>query len=215
MNAELDRLLSEGLETLRLDAGPPLRRALLDYVALLAKWNRVYNLTAVREPRQMLTHHLLDSLAVLPYLNGARVIDVGTGPGLPGIPLALCSPERGFVLLDSNAKKTRFVTQSVTELGLTNVSVVHARTEDYRPGLPFDTVISRAFAGLGDMLRLTAHLCAPDGLFLAMKGRYPTDELKRVPEGFRVVDVIRLDVPGLEAERHLVLARPTEGAEEI
>lgn len=200
----LDTVLSQGLSALGLDCPLAVRARLLDYVRLLHKWNRVYNLTAVREPREMVPRHLLDSLAVLPYLHGRRVLDVGTGAGLPGIPLALMSPEREFVLLDSNNKKTRFVQQAVTELGLGNVQVVQARVEDYRPGAPFDTVISRAFSAIADMLRQAGRHCAPDGVLLAMKGGEPREELAALPSGYKVQAIRRLQVPGLNEERHVV-----------
>lgn len=177
---------------------------LLAYVGLLAKWNRVYNLTAVRDPAEMVTRHLLDSLSVAPYLRGSRVLDVGSGAGLPGIPLALAKPEWEFVLLDSNRKKTRFITQSCIELGLTNVRVESARIEDYTPKVLFDSVISRAFSELSAMLAATGRLCQPEGIMLAMKGEYPGAELASVPPGFVVQGVEVLQVPGLDAQRHVV-----------
>lgn len=178
--------------------------ALCSYIDLLHQWNQRYNLTAVRDPGAMVSRHLLDSLAVLPYLHGGRVLDTGTGAGLPGIPLAVACPERRFVLLDSNGKKVRFVTHAVTALGLRNVEIVQARTEDYRPAEPFATVISRAFAQLADFLLLTAHLCAPDGRWLAMKGAPADSELQNLPAGFRRVAVYPLKVPGLDARRCVV-----------
>jgi len=205
----LETTLADGLAALGIAADAGQQRGLLAYVALLAKWNRVYNLTAVREPRQMVVRHILDSLAVLPYLHGRRVLDVGTGGGLPGIPLALLSPEREFVLLDSNGKKTRFVQQAVLELGLDNVGVVHARVEAWRPAQAFDTVISRAFASIGDMLNKAGTYCVEDGRLLAMKGALPEYELASLPAGFEVVAIHRLRVPGMEDEqRHLVCLAP-------
>ena len=177
---------------------------LLDYVELLARWNQAYNLTAVRDPDEMLTKHVLDSLTVLPFLHGPRVLDVGTGAGLPGIPLALVRPEVQFTLLDSNGKKTRFVTHAVATLALKNVEVLQARAEDYHPAVPFATVLSRAFASIGDFVRLAGHACAVDGRLLAMKGARPDAELKELPAGFRVKAVHPLKVPGLDAERCLV-----------
>ena len=197
-----ERLLVAGLATLGQPA--PLRDPLLAFLHLLEKWNAAYNLTAVREPENMITHHLLDSLVVMPYLHGSRMVDVGAGAGIPGIPLALACPDFEFVLLDSNAKKTRFITQAINELGLSNVSVERARAEDYRPARPFDTVISRAFASLAEMLDMTQHLGASDGLYLAMKGNYPQDELVVVPSQFRVDRVESVQVPGLDAKRHVV-----------
>jgi 16S rRNA (guanine527-N7)-methyltransferase len=199
--------LDAGLEALGLPLAGAQRAGLLAYVALLAKWNRAYNLTAVREPREMVSRHLLDSLAVAPHLSGTRLVDVGSGAGLPGIPLALACPERTVVLLDGNGKKTRFMTQAAAELGLGNVSVVHSRVEAYAPEPRFDLVISRAFASLADMLRTTAHLVTAQGRFLAMKGAYPAAELEALPEGFVLEEAIRLRVPGLDAERHLIALR--------
>ena len=207
MTRELGEALDAGLEALGLPLAGAQRAGLLAYVALLAKWNRAYNLTAVREPREMVSRHLLDSLAVAPHLSGTRLVDVGSGAGLPGIPLALACPERTVVLLDSNGKKTRFMTQAAAELGLGNVSVVHSRVEAYAPEPRFDLVISRAFASLADMLRTTAHLVTAQGRFLAMKGAYPAAELEALPEGFVLEEAIRLRVPGLDAERHLIALR--------
>lgn len=204
--------LDAGLHALGLSLGASARQGLMDFLALLVKWNRVYNLTAVRDPGEMVTRHLLDSLAVLPQVQGPRLLDVGSGAGLPGIPLALACPDWSFTLLDSNGKKTRFITQAVAELGLGNVSVVQARVAEYTAGTPFDTVISRAFASLADMLDQTGHLCAPNGQVLAMKGVYPGEELAALPAGWRVAGVSALQVPGLAGERHVVrLVRASAG----
>ncbi len=197
-----EALLTAGLAKLGQPAA--LRAPLLAFLHLLEKWNAAYNLTAVREPEKMVTHHVLDSLAVMSYLHGRRIVDVGSGAGIPGIPLALARPEVEFVLLDSNAKKTRFITQAIHELGLSNVVVERARAEAYRPARLFDTVISRAFASLAEMLDMTQHLGAPDGVFVAMKGNYPQDELAAVPPQFKVERVESLQVPGLDAQRHAV-----------
>jgi 16S rRNA (guanine527-N7)-methyltransferase len=180
-------------------------RRLLDYLRLLARWSSAYNLTAVRDPREMVTRHLLDSLAVAPHVRGPEVLDIGTGAGLPGIPLALALPDLAFTLLDSNAKKTRFVTQAVAELGLANVRVVNTRVEDFHPPQPFATLIARAFASIPDMLATCAHLCAPGGRILAMKGKLPDDELAALPGPWRVAVAERLAIPGLQATRHLVI----------
>jgi 16S rRNA (guanine527-N7)-methyltransferase len=177
----------------------------LAFVRLLAKWNAAYNLTAVRDPEEMITRHLLDSLVLLPYVQGPRVLDIGTGPGLPGIPLAVARPDCSFTLLDANAKKTRFVTQAVGELGLKNVEVVQARVENYRPVEKFDTLVARAFSSIADMLNNAQHLCAPGGRFLAMKGVYPEGELAAIPPDFAVSEVVALKVPGLDAARHLAI----------
>ena len=165
------------------------------------------NLTAIREPSQMITKHILDSLAIHSYLHGDRIIDVGTGAGLPGIPLAIANPDKTFTLLDSNGKKTTFLTQAKASLALENVGVVKYRAEDFHPEQCFDTVLSRAFTSVQNMFKITAHLCCPDGRFLAMKGRYPAQELAELPKGFEVQQVPRVDVPGLEGARHLVIAK--------
>lgn len=207
----LEEKLASGLKLLGLHLDAATQRRLLDYLALLQKWNKVYNLTAVREPEKMLTQHLLDSLAVLPYLAGNRIIDVGTGPGLPGIPLALANPALDVTLLDSNHKKTVFLRQACLELGITNVTVVCGRAETWRPAEKFDAVISRAFSDLAEFVKLAGHLCKADGTMLAMKGLYPYEELAQLPATVVVLRVEPLRVPGLDAERHLVvlqLARP-------
>lgn len=205
----LDRSLHQGLMAMGCTLAPETGQKLLAYVRLLEKWNRTYNLTAVRDPAEMIPKHILDSLAVLPYLRGPRVLDIGTGAGLPGIPLALARPDLEFVLLDSNAKKTRFVTQACAELGLKNVEVVVTRVDKYTPGTKFDTLISRAFSAIADMLASARHLCAEGGQFLAMKGVYPEEELRAIPAGFQVSRVVPLTIPGLGAARHLAIIVPS------
>ncbi len=208
----LEHALEQGLDALGIECPLEVRERLLDYVRLLAKWNRVYNLTAVREPLDMVHRHLLDSLAVLPHLqalNARRVLDVGTGGGLPGILLALMLPQVHFVLLDSNSKKTRFVQQAVAELGLKNVDVAHVRAEGYHPDAAFDVVISRAFSSLRDMAEKAGGYCDPEGMLLAMKGAYPAQELAELPAGFTLHESISLQVPGVDEERHLVCLTPT------
>ncbi|PWB51049.1 MAG: 16S rRNA (guanine(527)-N(7))-methyltransferase RsmG [Nitrosomonadales bacterium] len=199
--------LSAGLSLLGLALSDAQQQALLDYIALLQKWNKIYNLTAVREPENMLYQHLLDSLAVLPYIGTGRLLDVGTGGGLPGIVLAIARPELDITLLDSNQKKTTFLRQACIELGLKNVKVECLRVDDYQPSAAFDMVISRAFSDLGEFVRLSARLCRAGGVLLAMKGVYPHDELAHLPDPFRQHEVVALNVPGLEAQRHLVILR--------
>lgn len=178
------------------------------YLALLERWNRAYNLTAVRDPAAMVIRHLLDSLSILPWLIGPRVLDVGSGAGLPGIPLAIVRPDLEFFLLDSNGKRTRFLIQVVADLQLKNVNVVRGRVEDYQPETLFDSIVSRAFATLADMVTDAGRLCATTGRLLAMKGVFPDDELARLPSDYAVVGVHRLRVPNLDAERHLVHLAP-------
>lgn len=207
LNAEpLQKRLEQGLAQL---GQQPLavedRQRLLAFVRLLAKWNAAYNLTAVREPEEMVTRHVLDSLVVRPYLYGSRVLDIGTGPGLPGIPLAVARPDCRFTLLDANAKKTRFVTQVVGELGLKNVEVAQTRVENYRPVEKFDTLVARAFASIADILDNARHLCAAHGHFLVMKGVYPEAELAAIPAEYALREVVALTVPGLDAARHLAV----------
>ena len=175
---------------------------LLQFIDLLLKWNRVYNLTSIVRPADMVSLHLLDSLAILPYLNGARVLDVGTGAGLPGLPLALFCPGKAFTLLDGNAKKTRFVRQAAIELGLSNVTVVHDRVEQFRPAQGFDCIMARAFANLPEIMAQTLHLLNPGGVLLAQKGKLPEGELNALEN--TVFQVIPLSIPGVDAERHLI-----------
>ena len=183
---------------------------LLDYVELLERWNAAYNLTAVRDPAEMVTRHLVDSLAVLPHVSGATLADLGSGAGLPGIPLAIAVPAREILLVDSNGKKARFLREAVRKLALAKTRVAESRVENVEG--TFDCITARAFATLGDMLAWGGHLLAPDGRWLALKGRFPDDELAAVPDAFKVERTIELNVPGLDAERHLViLARKANG----
>jgi 16S rRNA (guanine527-N7)-methyltransferase len=181
-----------------------IEKKFIKYLELLTQWNKVFNLTSIRDPHEMIMLHLLDSLAINPYLHGTRIIDVGTGAGLPGIPLALIQPEKEFVLMDSNSKKTRFLMQAVHELQLTNVEVIHSRCEDLHPRQRFDSILSRAFASLRVMLETTQHLANKDGRFLAMKGIYPESEIQELPQGFKLLAVHNLVIKGLQAKRHLV-----------
>lgn len=180
---------------------------MLDYLALLAKWNRVYNLTAIRGEMKWISHHLLDSLAVVPHLPAGRLVDAGSGAGLPGIPIAFACPERPVTLLDSNQKKGAFLTQASAELALTNVKVVIERAESYRPDHAFDIVISRAFSSIADFIRLAGHLCSPGGVLAAMKGARPDTEIAQLPDSWKAETIIPLHVPRLDAERHLVMLR--------
>jgi len=211
MGADNAERLDRGIDALGLDLDGTQRAALLAYLELLAHWNRAYNLTAVRDPAEMVTRHLLDSLAVVPWLDGVSLIDVGTGAGLPGIPLAIARPDLAVTLLDASSKRIRFVRQAVIELGLQGVTPVQARVESFRASDGFDMVISRAFTALSDMLTSCRHLVAADGRFLAMKGAQVERELADLPAGFDVLDVTELQVPGLEATRMLVRARIAEG----
>lgn len=204
---KLEKRLQQGLRDMGLDLPPSAVEKLLNFLQLLDKWNQAYNLTAVRDPEQMVSRHLLDSLSVLPYLHGPRVLDIGSGAGLPGIPLALARPDIEFTLLDSNAKKTRFITQALHELGLKNVAVAQERVEKFHPAEKFDTLIARAFASIPDMLAASRHLCAPHGRFLLMKGVFPKEELAAVTDGYRS-EVKALTIPGLDAARHLVILAP-------
>lgn len=189
---------------------PEVEEKYLAYLDLLQKWNRVYNLTAICDPKESVLLHIIDSLSIRPYLHGARCIDVGTGAGLPGIPLALSCPDKHFVLLDSNSKKTRFLSQVVFDLHLKNVEIVHARAEDFNPAEKFDSILSRAFASLQAMLECTRHLVSEHGQFLAMKGVYPVDEISAISNEFTVTAVHKLMISGLDVKRHLVCI--TKGA---
>jgi len=197
--------LAQGISEINLKINEEQQSRLLQYLMLMEKWNQVYNLTAIRELPKMVSAHLLDSLCVIPFLSGEGMLDVGSGAGLPGIPIALAQPSRNVTLLDSNHKKAAFLRQAVTELSLNNASVVCERVDSWRAPREFDVIISRAFSDLGEFVSLTGRLLAPGGVLAAMKGLYPFEELERVPAGYRVKEVKALKVPGLDAERHLVL----------
>ena len=203
--AELDRRLANGAAEIGLSLGRGERDKLLEYLALLEKWNQVYNLTAIRDREKMVSGHLLDCLAVIPYVTGARVLDAGSGAGFPGIPIALARPEFQVVLLDSNHKKAAFLRQAVADLQLNNATVVCERVETWLANEKFDCIISRAFAEIAEFIALTGHLLAPGGVFAAMKGVHPYEEIERLPADFRVRQVHAFAVPGLGAERHLVM----------
>lgn len=211
---DLAPLLADGARELGLDLSDAQQRKLLDYVALLAKWNAVYNLTAIRDPRQMLVQHLLDSLSIVPHLAAlgtSSALDVGSGGGLPGIVLAIVLPDWAVTVNDIVHKKTAFQSQAKAELGLTNLGVVTGRVETLQPGAEvpakFDVIVSRAFAELSDFVTLARHLVADGGALWAMKGVRPDSEIDRLPAGAHVEQIIRLTVPSLDAERHLIKVR--------
>ncbi|HZW51313.1 MAG TPA: 16S rRNA (guanine(527)-N(7))-methyltransferase RsmG [Rudaea sp.] len=210
--ASLYARLQAGLAELGLAPGADACERLLDYVELLTRWNAAYNLTAVRAPDEMVTRHLLDSLAVAKLVRGDSLADLGTGAGLPGIPLAILAPERQHTLIDSNGKKVRFLREAVRTLGLANVQVQQSRVEDARG--QYDCITARAFATLGEMLRLGGHLLAPDGIWIALKGRLSKEEILGVPAGFAVADVMVLTVPGLGAARQVAIIKRTNAQEQ-
>ncbi|MFM0073306.1 16S rRNA (guanine(527)-N(7))-methyltransferase RsmG [Paraburkholderia sediminicola] len=212
-------LLADGVRELGLDLSEAQLGKLLDYVSLLSKWNAVYNLTAIRDPRQMLIQHILDSLSIVPHLatrGASSVLDVGSGGGLPGIVLAIVLPEWTVTVNDIVHKKTAFQAQAKAELGLANLSVVTGRVETLRSGAEvaakFDVIVSRAFAELADFVTLARHLVAEQGAIWAMKGVRPDGEIERLPAGAHVEQIIRLNVPSLDAERHLIKVRVDEGS---
>lgn len=203
MNDKLALKLRDGIQRLQQTFAESTQQQLLDYLALLLKWNAAYNLTAVRDPEQMVVKHLLDSLSILPYVaKDAQLIDVGTGAGLPGVVIALVRPDCQVTLLDSNGKKVRFLRQVIADLKITNATAVQCRVEEFEQ--QFDVVTSRAFATLSDMVNGSQQLLKPQGEFLAMKGQHPVDEIKALPTSVSVKDIIALQVPFLNEERHLV-----------
>lgn len=205
VSSRIEATLDEGIQALELHVETAQRDALLRLIELLVKWNRVYSLTSVRDPGEMVIRHILDSLVVIPFLNGPRVLDFGTGPGLPGLVLAIARPDWQLTLLDSSAKKLRFVRQAINELNISRAEVIETRIEAYRPERGFDTVITRAFGTLGEIARAALPLCLERGVVVAMKGGYPEVELDNLPESVQIRDIHSLQVPGLHAERHLVI----------
>jgi 16S rRNA (guanine527-N7)-methyltransferase len=200
--------LADGIAELGLSIPDDSQRKLLSYLRLLEKWNATYNLTAVRDPEGMLTHHVLDSLAVVPHLQGESWVDVGSGAGLPGIPIALAVPGARISLVESSGKKAAFLRQVTAELALRNASVVCNRVEQWQPHELYDVVIARALCSLSQFVAMAGRLCSARGVLAAMKGTYPREELAQLPTFCRLQSTVRLVVPGLPAERHLVLIRP-------
>lgn len=206
---EIKALLAKGLADMGLSCSSTQQSSLLAYLGMLKQWNSTYNLTAIRDTRAMLTRHLLDSLAVTPFLRGHRFIDLGTGAGLPGVPLAIVSPQRSFDLLDGNGKKTRFLFQVRLQLGLANIHELNKRVENHHPRETYDGILTRGFAGLSAMIDQARHILGEGGRFYAMKGKLIRQELAGVSEGFEVETVEKLYVPGLEEDRHLIIVRRT------
>jgi 16S rRNA (guanine527-N7)-methyltransferase len=203
-----NNILKAALSENKFEISETIQQLFIQYLELLQRWNKAFNLTAITDIHDMIWLHIVDSLALNPYLHGTRIIDVGTGAGLPGIPLALINPDKHFVLLDSNSKKTRFLTQAKMTLGINNIEIIHARCEDFGAKNPvpepFDSIVSRAFSSIAVMLERTQHLAADGGQFLAMKGIYPEQEIQEIPADFSVTEIHKLTIKGLAAERHVV-----------
>lgn len=206
-NEVLASELQRGITQLGLDLTSSQQTMLLDYLALLLKWNKAFNLSGVKSASDMLSRHILDSLSVVPFIHGQCILDVGTGPGLPGVPLAICYPEKQFVLLDSNGKKTRFIFQAQLQLGLKNIEVQNTRIESLSTNKPIDTIVSRAFSSIADFVSLTRHLVeesATPVTLVAMKGLFPDDEITQLPNDYVVKAATSVKVPGHAAERHII-----------
>lgn len=209
MTAHYSSAISAGASRLNINLTEQQLQGLVQYLELFIKWNKAYNLSAIRDPEQMIPLHLLDSLIVHSYVQQVEnIIDVGTGPGLPGIVLAIMNPHKKFTLLDSNGKKTRFLFQAKTSLKLDNVTIVNDRVEAFQPEIGFEMVVSRAFASLADMTHWCHHLLAEDGIFLAMKGQYPTEEFAAIAEDYELIETHELHVPDVDGERHLLAIKP-------
>lgn len=196
--------LADGIKQLNLKVDDEKQALLLRYLEQLAKWNKTYNLSGIKDPARMLTLHLLDSLSILPFIKEKSVLDVGTGAGLPGVPLAICKPEKELCLLDSNGKKTRFLFQVITELNLANIIVINKRVENYLSQKSFDIVVSRAYSSIAQFISQTRHLLGEKSKLLAMKGHYPHAELEEMPAGFKLLEVHELHIPGEAGARHLL-----------
>lgn len=198
-------LLKQALEKNHLVLDESIQQKLIQYLESMLEWNRVYNLTNITEPREMVYLHIIDSLSVNPFLNGKHMLDVGTGAGLPGIPLALINPDQTWTLLDKNSKKTRFLTQMIAELNIKNAEAIHSRSEDFHPSPCFDTIISRAFGSLELFTETTGHLLCANGVWIAMKGKYPEEEIRDISNSpFRIEQVVKLEINGMDIERHLI-----------
>ncbi|WBA81776.1 16S rRNA (guanine(527)-N(7))-methyltransferase RsmG [Endozoicomonas sp. GU-1] len=201
--------IGRGAKSLGLDLSPVQTDLLTRYVLLLNKWNKAYNLTAIRDPREMVFRHIVDSLSIVPHISGEAILDVGSGPGLPGVVLAIMYPDKQFTTLDSNGKKTRFMLQAKLDLQLNNLAVANSRVESFQVDVPFDAITSRAFSSLVNMVDGTKHLLSPSGVYLAMKGLYPEEELKELMDRHEIelVGCEPLKVPGTDGDRHLVILR--------
>lgn len=196
--------LADGIKQLNLNIDEEKQELLLRYLEQLAKWNKAYNLSGIKDPGSMLTLHLLDSLSILPFISETSVLDVGTGAGLPGIPIAICKPKTEISLLDSNGKKTRFLFQAITQLSLKNTEVINNRVENYQSPKSVDIVVSRAYSSLAQFISQTRHLLGEKSKLLAMKGHYPQTEIDALPEGFKLLEVHKLHIPGEAGLRHLL-----------
>jgi 16S rRNA (guanine527-N7)-methyltransferase len=204
LEEDLLSLLKNKLEQTDIEVTEQQQKKLIDFVVMMNKWNKAYNLTSVRDPQEMVLKHLLDSIVIAPYITEKTYIDVGTGPGLPGIPLAIIHPDKTFILLDSLGKRVRFMKQVAHELQINNIQPVQSRVEDYVSALSIDGVLSRAFASLKDMLHWCQHLVDSSGYFMALKGQLPQQEIDDLPAEFILKEVIKLSVPGVEGDRHLI-----------
>lgn len=198
------RRLEQALAENNLSLNERAKQQLIQYLELMLTWNQVFNLTSITTPKEMVYLHIIDSLSVMPYLHGNQLLDVGTGAGLPGIPLAIANPDQHWVLVDKNSKKTRFLTQAIAELGLTHVSAIHSRSENFHPDQCFDSILSRAFGSLRLFAETTGHLLCPGGKLIAMKGKYPEEEINDLPPQFLVEDVSKLGIKGMDIERHII-----------